>query len=90
MKAKGKTRALIGGKEREMTNISFNFAGWCSVNFDAQKPKLVGPCGSYRRIFHDVTLPRQRKNWGIMAPQGAIAGDHFCQKRERNIDLQLE
>ena len=44
----------------------------------------------YRRIFHDVTLPRQRKNWSIMATQGATAGGHFYYKRERNIVLQLE
>ena len=44
----------------------------------------------YRRIFHDVTLPRQRKNWSIMITQGAIAGDHFYYKRKRNIVLQLE
>ena len=44
----------------------------------------------HRRIFHDVTLPRQRKKWSIMAVQGAIAGDHFCYKHERNIVVQLE
>ena len=44
----------------------------------------------YVQIFHDVTLPGQRKNWSIMAVQGAIAGDHFCYNRERNIVLQLE
>ena len=44
----------------------------------------------YSRIFHDVTLPRQGKNWSIMAVQGAIAGDHLYYKRERNIVLQLE
>ena len=31
----------------------------------------------YRRIFYDVTSPRQLKNWSIMAVQCAIAGDHF-------------
>ena len=25
---------------------------------------------NYRRIFYDVTLPRQRKNWSIMAASG--------------------
>ena len=44
----------------------------------------------YRRIFHDVTLPRQRKNWSIMATQGAVVGDHLFYKGERNIVLQLE
>ena len=44
----------------------------------------------YRRIFYDVTLPRQLKNWSIMAVQGVIAGDHFYYKRERNIVLQPE
>ena len=39
-------------------------------------------------MFHDVTLSRQRKNWSIMAAQGAIASDNFCYKRE--IVLQLE
>ena len=45
---------------------------------------------SYRRIFHDVTLPRQRQNWSIMMVHGAIAGDHVHCKRERNIVLQEE
>ena len=45
---------------------------------------------TYRRIFHDVTLPRQCKNWSMMAVQGTIPGDHFYYKRERNIVLQLE
>ena len=44
----------------------------------------------YRRIFHDVTLPRQPKNWSIMAVQGAIADDHAYYKRERNIVLEIE
>ena len=39
---------------------------------------------------NNVTLPRERKNWSIMAVQGAIAGDHFYYKRERNMVLQLE
>ena len=55
------------------------------LNWLPMAPFLV-----YRPIFHDVTLPRQRKNWSIMAVQGAIAGDHFYYKSYRNIVLQIE
>ena len=52
--------------------------------------KVFQKLWQYRRIFLDVTFPRQRKNWSIMAVQGAIAGDHFYYKRERNFVLQVE
>ena len=42
----------------------------------------------YRRIFHDVTLPRQRKNWRMTA--SLFASIMAAYKCERNIVLQLE
>ena len=58
--------------------------------FGPIKVKGQRKISNYGRILHYVTLPRQRKIGVQWRLQGAIAGDHFYYKRERNTVLQLE